>query len=68
MQRILRKRIFRELKENIFRYLALGFLIILRMNIVISLVEAAYSIIEGTKDAAEANNVEDVQFQVFVPL
>ena len=68
MQRILRKRIFRDLKENIFRYLALGFLIILGMYIVISLVGAADSIIEGTKDAAEANHVEDGQFQVFVPL
>ena len=29
MQKILRKRIFRDLKENVFRYLALGFMIIL---------------------------------------
>ncbi len=68
MQRILRKRIFRDLRENIFRYLALGFMIILGMYIVISLVGAADSIIEGTKDAAEANRVEDGQFKVFVPL
>ena len=68
MQRILRKRIFRDLRENFFRYLALGFMIILGMYIVISLVGAADSIIEGTKDAAEANRVEDGQFKVFVPL
>ena len=29
MQKILRKRVLRDLKENFFRYLALGFLIIL---------------------------------------
>lgn len=29
MQKILRKRIIRDLKENLFRYLALGVLIIL---------------------------------------
>ena len=35
MQKILRKRIFRDLRENGFRYLALGFLIIMGMYIVI---------------------------------
>lgn len=68
MQKILRKRILRDLRENLFRYLALGFLVILGMYMVISLVGAAETIITGTKDAAEENRVEDGQFSLFVPL
>ena len=52
MQKILRKRIFRDLRENFLRYLALGFLIILGMYIIISLVAAADTIISGTQSAA----------------
>ena len=37
MQKILRKRVLRDLKENILRYLALGFLIILGMYLVVSI-------------------------------
>ena len=40
MQKILRKRVLRDLKENFFRYLALGFLIILCMYMIGSLVGA----------------------------
>lgn len=68
MQKILRKRIFRDLKENVFRYLALGFLIILGMYIVIGLVGAADTIIKGTAKTAKTSKVEDGQFGVFVPL
>ena len=68
MQKILRKRIFRDLKENIFRYLALGFLVILGMYMIISLVGAADTIVIGTADAARENRVEDGQFSLFVPL
>lgn len=68
MQKILRKRIFRDLRENLFRYLALGFLVILGMYIVISLAAAAETIITGTADAAKENRVEDGQFSLFVPL
>ncbi len=68
MQKILRKRIFRDLKENLFRYLALGFLIILGMYIVVSLVGAADTIIIGVAEHAEENRLEDGEFQVFVPL
>lgn len=68
MQKILRKRILRDLKENIFRYLALGFLIILGMYVVISMVGAAETIITGTADAARENRVEDGQFNLFAPL
>lgn len=68
MQRILRKRIFRDFKENFLRYLALGILIILGMYIVISLVAAAETIIKETQKSAEAHNIEDGQFCVVEPL
>lgn len=68
MQKILRKRVLRDLKENMFRYLALGFLVILGMYIIISLVGAADTIITGTAEAAKENRIEDGQFSLFVPL
>lgn len=68
MQKILRKRILRDLKENLSRYLALGLLIILGMFIVISLVAAADTIMTGTERAAKEQFVEDGQFSVFAPL
>ena len=68
MYKILKKRVFRDLKENMFRYLALGLLIILGMYIVIGLVGAADTIIRGTARIAEANHVEDGQFSMFLPL
>ncbi len=68
MQKVLRKRIIRDLKENIFRYLALGFLIILGMYMIISMVGAADTIMTGTAQSAEENRVEDGQFSLFVPL
>ncbi len=68
MQKILRKRILRDLRDNMFRYLALGFLVIMGMYMIISLVGAAETIIKGTADAAQENRVEDGQFSLFVPL
>lgn len=38
MQKVLQKRILRDLKKNIARYLALGFLIILSMYMVVSMI------------------------------
>lgn len=68
MQKILRKRVRRDLKDNLFRYLALGLLIVLAMYIVISIVAAADTIITGTQKIAEENKCEDGQFSVFTPL
>lgn len=68
MQKILRKRVIRDLKENLIRYLALGFLIILCMYMIVSLVGAAETIIVGSKTAARENKIEDGEFMVFVPL
>ena len=55
MQKILRKRIFRDLKENQFRYLALALLVVFGMYIVIGLVGAADTVIIRTAERAKAN-------------
>lgn len=68
MQRVLRKRILRDLKENSIRYLALSALIILCMYIIISLIGTADTIITGSEKYAEENVLEDGQFTVFAPL
>lgn len=68
MQKILRKRVLRDLRANLAGYLALGFLIVLSMYMVVSLIGAAETIIQGTKNAAEENKLEDGEFGVFVPL
>ena len=44
MQKVLRKRIFRDFKENLPRYLALAFLLILSMYMVVSVVGAAETV------------------------
>ena len=54
MEKVLRKRAWRDLKENKFRYFALAFLIIISMYLVISLVGAADTIcLLYTSDAAD---------------
>lgn len=53
MEKVLRKRAWRDLKENKFRYFALAFLIIMSMYLVISLVGAADTIIDGTAKQAK---------------
>lgn len=68
MQKILSKRILRDLKENSMRYLALSALIILCMYVVISLIGTADTIILGTEKLAESNYLEDGEFRLFVPL
>lgn len=68
MQRILGKRIVRDLKENRFRYMALAALVIFAMFIVTGLIGAADTIISGTDRIAAEHNVEDGEFTVFVPL
>ena len=68
MQKILRKRVLRDLKENFFRYLALGLLIILCMCMIGSLVGAGETIVQGVGEQAEKNHMEDGQFTCFVPL
>ena len=68
MQKVLRKRVLRDLKENVFRYIALAFLIIMGMYVIISLIGAGFSIIDGGAEHDNANKIEAGQFTVFVPL
>ena len=68
MQKVLRKRILRDLKENLFRYLALGVIIVLCMYLVISLIGTAETMIRGSEILGEENKVEDGQFSMFLPL
>lgn len=68
MQKILRKRILRDLKANLFYYLAPGFLIVLGMYLVVSFVGAADTVITGVAEKNQHLQVEDGQFSVFVPL
>ncbi len=68
MSRVLRKRIFRDIKENFRRWLALFLMIVLGMYVVVAVVGAAENIITGSADTAEKNHVEDGEFSVFLPL
>lgn len=68
MQKVLQKRILRDLKKNIARYLALGFLIILSMYMVVSMIAAAETIIRGSLREDQVSQVEDGEFSLFVPM
>ncbi|MBD5384174.1 MAG: hypothetical protein HDR72_04145 [Ruminococcaceae bacterium] len=68
MNRVLRKRILRDIKENFRRWPALFPMIVLGMYVVVAVLDAAENIITGSADIAEKNNVEDGEFSVFLPL
>lgn len=68
MNRVLGKRLFRDLRSNFLRYLALVLLIVMGMYVVVSVVGAADTIIVGSTEKAEENHIEDGQFTVFFPL
>ena len=68
MNKVLNKRILRDLKANFARYLALLLMIIAGMFIIIAVVGAAETIITGTNKLVIENKVEDGQFSVFIPL
>lgn len=68
MQKILSRRVLRDIRHNLPRYAALFFLVLLSMYMVVSLMGAAQSIITGAPQSDEANFVEHGQFGVFVPL
>ena len=68
MNKVLNKRILRDLRANFARYLALLMMIIAGMFIIIAIVGAAETIITGTHSLAAENRVEDGQFSVFIPL
>lgn len=68
MQKLLLRRILRDIKTNTFRYLALFLLIVLVMFLIVSMVGSAESIIGTVDKKARKNHLEDGQFGVFVPL
>ncbi len=68
MQRILGRRVFRDLKSNLLRYLALFMLMVMGMYMIVALVGAAETIICGVEQGWQENCLEDGQFSVFVPL
>ncbi|MDO5294248.1 MAG: FtsX-like permease family protein [bacterium] len=68
MQKILRKRVLRDLRANLLRYLALGAMIVLSLYIVVSLIGAADTVMTGVDQKAEENRLEDGEFSVFSPL
>ncbi len=68
MRKILRRRIPREIKENFFRYLALFAMIVFCMFIIIALVDAAETIVQGTEKNQQLTHVEDGQLTVFTKL
>lgn len=68
MRKVFRKKALRDLKDNLFRYAALAILVILGTYIVVGLVGAADAVIEGTKEKAEKNHVEDGEFHLSAPL
>ena len=68
MDKILRKRIIRDLKDHFLRYAALCLLIILGCYMLVSLLAAAENIIQGTKEHQLSNRMEDGQFTTFTAL
>lgn len=68
MQKVIRKRILRNLKSNFQRHFALMLIIMLSMFFVISIVAAADTVTLGTAEYSHEYIVEDGEFSVFVPL
>ena len=68
MNRILRKRIPRQIRADFLRLGSLFLIIAMCMYIVISLVDAAEVVIRGTEKNQADSHLEDGQFTVFYPL
>lgn len=68
MNKVLRKRVFREFKKNLFCYIALMVLIMASMYLVISMVGAAEVIIDGSAVYEEEDKLEDGFFITFTKL
>lgn len=68
MNRVLNRRILRDLRANIGRYIALMLMIILGIYLVVSIVGSAEMVIQGTDNAKSENLVEDGEFTMFQPL
>ena len=68
MNKVLRKRLLRDLRANFGRYLALFLLFVMGLYLVVSIVGSSEMIIQGTENRKSENLAEDGQFSVFLPL
>ena len=68
MRRVLRKRLPRDLKAGIGRYLALVLVIAMGIYLVIGIVGSAETVLHGTEEKRSKFNTEDGFFTVFLPL
>ena len=68
MQRVLRKRVFRNLRKHFVRYFMLGIMIAMGIFLVVTIVGSGETLSRGTVDLAEETNLEDGEFEVFLPL
>ncbi len=68
MNKVLSKRIPREFRSNLPKYIALLLLIVLCMYLVTAMVASSETIIIRTDEHNAVNHVEDGQFTTFLPL
>lgn len=68
MKKVLRKRLPRDFKSNLGRYIALILLIVLGIYLVVGIVGSAEVILHGTEKYRSISKTEDGQFSVFLPL
>ena len=68
MKRVLRKRLPRDLRAGIGRYLALVLVIAMGIYLVIGIVGSAETVLKGTKTKRTEFNTEDGFFTTFLPL
>ncbi len=68
MNRILKRRLPREIKRHFWRWLALFLMTAMGMAVVVSVVGSAENIIRGSSVCAEENQVEDGEFTTIQPL
>ena len=57
MNKILIKRVFRNLKNNFVRYFALFLLIVMGMYLVVSMIDSADTVINGVNEKAKINKL-----------
>ena len=68
MQKVLRKRVFRSLKKHFLRYTMLGLMVAMGIFLVVTIVGSGETLSRGTVNIAKETNIEDGEFEVFVPL
>ena len=68
MQKVLSKRVFRSLKKHFFRYTMLGLMVAMGVFLVVTIVGSGETLSRGTVELARETDLEDGEFEVFVPL